>query len=43
MTIQEALSKIIEGFHGIGNFASIVLTLIAFWGVISKKPKEKLK
>lgn len=43
MTIQEALSKIIKGFHGIGNFASIVLTLIAFWGVISKKPKEKLK
>lgn len=30
-------------FEGIGSAVGIIITLTAFWGIISKKPKEALK
>lgn len=43
MTIQEFISNFFASFQSIGGFASVVLTLVAFWGVVSKKPKEKVR
>ena len=43
MTIQELLSKFLDGFNNIGGFASVILTLAALWAAVSKKPKEKIR
>lgn len=29
-------------FKGIGSGVGIIITLVTFWGIISKKPKEAL-
>ena len=43
MTIQELLTKFLNGFNSIGGFASVILTLAALWAAVSKKPKEKIR
>lgn len=37
------LAQLLTIFQTIGAVIGVILTLITFWGIISKKPKEKIR